>query len=65
MSDNKVAATFHPSKAHPTPQEYRLELEAELKGLEDGRQSQYTERRIRTLKDRLTHLYNPEEETDS
>lgn len=48
------------SKANPTPAEYKAELEDELRGLKDGLQSLYTKRRIRTLENRLSHMYVPE-----
>lgn len=56
MSDDKVAATFHPSKAAPTPAEYKQELEDELAELQDARPSQYVSRRIKELTRRLERM---------
>lgn len=50
------------SAANPTPAQYSWLIKNELRQLKMGRQSEYTERRIKTLEQRLEHMFVPEEE---
>lgn len=48
------------SRAYPTPEEYLAELQSELEGLRAGKQTLYTERRIKTLEQRIATMYRGE-----